>query len=92
MAGVRCDFEGSFEERGLPTDTSYEFNDRYYSYISDSEEEGCVTPEQAKKWVDQGSSVFKEGSKDYISGPDWHTVSWLTLPEFEKVMVSYRAM
>jgi len=55
----------------------------------------AVTETEAEKWVMDGVSefiddvehrIFSEGkvSSRRVSNPDWHTASWLTLPEIEE--------
>lgn len=100
MAGVRAPDEPEnyclFKPRGFPTDPAWYSNDDNYLYVKDEEtnEEGCCTREDAEKWVNSGhyGCHYKkdvQGVNRWVSHPDWHTHSWLTLAEFKQVFVKY---
>jgi hypothetical protein len=49
----------------------------------------------AERWVKSGSSVFKndrDGKPTWVSGPDWHSHSWLSLEEYRQVLVKYKVL
>ena len=92
MAGVRLytDTIEYFEPRGVPKDICFLTEGKYTLLVvagEDTHEDGCCTEEQADKYLGYGSAIWeekKEGSEYYrITGPDWHTPSWLNLEEFK---------
>lgn len=93
MAGVRGG-DGIFEVRGLPEGLGYYSNDDNYLYITADKECNCgecksVSVENAARWVEGGSSEYKnnrEGKPTWVSHPDWHSHSWLSLVEFRQVL------
>lgn len=97
MAGVRGG-DGIFEVRGLPEGLGYYSNDDNYLYITADKECNCgecksVSVENAARWVESGSSEYKnnrEGKPTWVSHPDWHSHSWLSLVEFRQVLEKYK--
>lgn len=70
--------------RGIPSDLSHDLLSKYALTVAvlageDNGKSSC-TLEQALSYVRTGSSIWIEPYK-LISGPDWHTPSWLTLRE-----------
>ncbi len=55
-------------------------------FVVDRETDGerCVSKVTAQEWIDKGWS--KKIDDNYISDPDWHTPSWLTVKEYEQVL------
>jgi hypothetical protein len=93
MAGVRGnESEAMFQPRGLPSDVASEARGDNQLFISVVKETNYVTPEQAEKWVESGSSkyVYANLSDDnkpaWVTHPNWHSHSWLTADEFSKVI------
>ena len=87
MAGVRyCGCSPVVEPKGIPKDISWYTADSYTLYVVDkkTDEEGCCTKEQVKEWN------AEEWDEDKIVHPDWHTPSWLTFKELEKVNKKYK--
>ncbi len=96
MAGVRgggC----LYSARGVPDDMSYRASSDYMIYVLPTPEEAAewsaagdraVDAATADEWVASGSSseVPSGGSTRRITGPDWHTPSWLTADELEKCL------
>lgn len=89
MAGVR---QGSpkiknFEPRGMPRDIDYTTLSDYTRIVLDheTEEEGCTSRERADGWAKTGTEWWDD-KHGRIVGPDWHTPSWLTLPELKEAM------
>lgn len=93
MAGVR---QGGciVEPRGLPKDITRQVLWEYGLYVSDEEnaddQEHTVSRERAAKWVNDGSSIWLEDK--LVSGPDWHTPSYLSTEEFETCLNKRREM
>jgi len=87
LAGVR---RGSaiFEPRGIPENISFTVKNKFYMFVVDGEEdgEGFVSKLTAQKWVAQGWS--KQIEDKWITHPDWHTPSWLTVKEYEQVLLA----
>jgi hypothetical protein len=103
MAGVRGWGDGSgklFEPKGLPEGLGYSAEQDNYLYITDGEECKCgeissVTVETAKRWVESGSSEYKNnhsGKPTWVSHPDWHSHSWLSLVEYRQVLEKYKVV
>lgn len=102
MAGVRSWNEGNilFEPRGLAENLGYYSRGDNFLYITADEKEcscggSCdsVSMSKAEKWVKSGSSYFKnnrEGKPTWVSQPDWHSHSWLSLSEFRQVLEKYK--
>lgn len=101
LAGVRSGgIEPVVQPRGRVPDPAYQSQDTDRKYISESESEGTVSPANAQRWVDSGSSEYIDidGRHVWVTHPDWHTHTWLTPDEFEKALdlghagVGYRAV
>lgn len=95
MAGVRYDenrMDGKlplFEPRGLPANVSWKVREEYYRFIEDdSTWERAVSSTDAERWVKAGYSTYSDDEK-YVSGPDWHSASWLNADELELVSATY---
>jgi hypothetical protein len=101
MAGVRgWGGEGVklFDPRGLPEGIGYFATEDNYFYITDDMECKCgecryVTVKKAAEWVKSGSSEYKndfEGKPTWVSHPDWHSYSWLSVVEYRQVLEKYK--
>ena len=88
LANVRCD-GALIEPRGMPSDIGYDVRDDYLLRVTDKfpEGDGSVGSEKAARWVADGSSAW--WGDDYITGPDWHTPSWLSTSEYYAVVRAY---
>ena len=75
------------EERGFPSDAAWPASSDNYLYISTEEGEGNVNPEVAAQWVKAGYSYYHKVK--WVSNPDWHSHSWLTLKEFEQAISGF---
>lgn len=96
MAGVRGEGPSVVAPRGIPDLLDWATEREYYYRIDDAEAEKyghgydedsrrCVTLERAQEWAKYGSKIIYEGGEPYqVSGPDWHTPSWLTPDEFDE--------
>ena len=100
LAGVRSygDAIDYLEPRGIPDDISWMTESKYTLLVvpgEETNEEGCCTREEAERYLGYGSEIWeetREGSEYYrITGPDWHTPSWLNLGEFQTVYDRYLA-
>jgi hypothetical protein len=62
-----------------------------------AEDDNSVSQERAEQWVASGSSRWREDidkdpnvqKKTWVTGPDWHTPSWLSAAEFSQVVSRY---
>ena len=88
LAGVRGSDEPVYPVRGWDENSSTKYE--YCLWVSDDnpDGEGNCSREQAEKWVRQGSSKWVD--KNYVTQPDWHTPSWLTADELERVIEVYK--
>lgn len=91
MAGVRGDpLNALVPPRGLPEKLAYNSSDDYWLYVSDTADksfvEGVATRLDAERWVNTGWAMYRDTEKKYVSHPDWHSPSWLTCAEFERVI------
>ena len=85
----------SFEEKGAPRDMDWKTAEAYtYNIVEDGEENEdgdsqCVGRSKAERWVKEGSSdvwdTAIDGTVLRITGPDWHTASWLDTKEMALV-------
>lgn len=94
LASVRGQFEGiSLKPRGLPEGIGYRSRSDNQLYITETEGEGYVTMEKAKSWVEGGYGCEfindHEGKPTWVTHPDWHSHSWLTVDEYAKVVQEY---
>jgi len=93
LAGVRVDTTPVVVPRGFPENPAWITKSRYGYFITDTGPRECgerhyCTKEKAEEWLKSGAS--KRIDDSYISGPDWHHVSWLTWDEFAVVLARYR--
>ena len=102
LAGVRGDVDGALiPARGLPAAFSSEVHHEVLLSIAnkplkagDVDWEGrAVDREKAMAWIDGGSSqLVRVGDHDYVTHPDYHSFSWLTLGEYAGVLLDLHAM
>jgi hypothetical protein len=101
--GVRSEFEDGFEPKGIPDfdNLGYAARNDYSLYISEKEdtEFKYCTMEQAIKWCASdfcNSKLYYRNPTDdkptWVSNPDWHSASWLTIDEYEKAIQIYEKM
>jgi hypothetical protein len=78
--------------KGFPDDASPEVLKEYvYNVLDrepteeeeDNEDLNLCSRDDAQKWVAQGYSTWVDEAKTRVTGPDWHSASWLTLAELE---------
>jgi len=93
MAGVR----GSGNEvcvsepKGLPENLGYCANSDNHLDVVDEDvsEEGICSRTKAEEWVSLGYSTWRDEKQRDVTNPDWHSHSWLSLEELEKVQKLY---
>lgn len=84
-----------FANRGFPEgEVSHSVKGDYYLLVDDASKEceGYCSTENADAWVQRYSSteMFEgNGQYRYVSGPDWHSASWLTCDELAQVISHY---
>lgn len=93
MAGVRGEeSDALFPPKGYPKDAGYAAEYDNFLYINDDEVgDNNVTKERAETYVKYGC-VYKnnyEGKPAWVSHPDWHSHSWLTLNELQLCFKEY---
>jgi len=79
------------EPRGIPKDIGWRTVGSYTLYVRDREDaddqEDSCSKESAERWVAQNSSRWwDEEKKTRVTGPDWHSESWMTSDEFDKAI------
>jgi hypothetical protein len=94
LAGVRGTQQPVAEPRGVPKDISWQTEHLYALYVVDKVDsfygEHACSKEDAERWLSKAcSSVWREGEHRMITGPDWHTPSWVSTSELETVVERY---
>lgn len=95
LAGVRMgneNIEPIAPDRGLPFDTTWEVNERYWYKVQEEEpdedsELHVVEKSRAEEWANSGV-VYRDDTKQEIADPDAHSMSWCTRDELERAMVN----
>jgi len=100
IAGVRSygETKQMFEPRGIPDDIGWETKGDYLLRVVEAEEdyvdgEGVASLAKAEKWVARGISrwvALEEHPQYYVTGPDWHSATWLTPNEWWAVLEAPR--
>jgi hypothetical protein len=86
LAGVRGESKNSVSPpRGYPEDASYAAQEDYWVYLGPETSE-WANRDKAEGWVVRGESRWRDESKRWVSHPDYHSHSWLTLAEFRKAL------
>lgn len=100
LAGVRCMVDPAFPVRGLPTapEVSFDIQAEYFLRVVDEAEvqhhmdyfgRQVVTKEKAEQMVKKYGVQYANTEKTLLANPDWHTPTWLTLPELMEVRKKY---
>jgi hypothetical protein len=90
--GVRSDYNDGFIPKGLPENLAYVTESDNRLYITNNRDGSrTCTLDDAEKFKEYGCKVInnKEGKPTWVTHPDWHTHSWLTIDEFEKALNTY---
>jgi len=91
LAGVRGG-DSIFPPRGIPDDIDITCQECWFIRVNDDlvAHDGYCSESDAKYWVSMGCStpVYHGDTLNIlkVSGPDWHTPSWLNLEEYEQVL------
>lgn len=75
--------------RGVPSDIAFTTKMNYTLFVTtkkESNEDGMTTRAKAEEWVSRGCSVYFNDDKNFVTNPDWHTPSWLSLEEYDKAL------
>ena len=101
LAGVRGPEDGALiPTRGLPDAFSSAVHHEVLLAIKSVPSGGgqvdwehrMVDRETARAWIDSGSSQpVRVGDRDYVTHPDYHSFSWLTLGEYAGVLLDLHA-
>lgn len=101
LAGVRYPEVKLFEPKGMPDGAiGYGTSGGYWTSVAPeshpdwADGDDWVSLNQAESWVKNGYSVGEtdvNGRLRRVSGPDWHSHSWLTLEELRSAMGHYAA-
>lgn len=101
LAGVRGPDEPVFALRGIPEGRiGYDTADGYWTRVAPvadpqyAEWDGWTSQERAAEWVRRGFSepeYADDGTLRCVSGPNWHSPSWLTTDELAQVLGRYAA-
>ena len=89
LAGVRQEGIEHIPPRGIPSDISATSKSEIGYWVSDKEQlhggqmGGPIGPEAAKDFLDSGSIRIDE---EWITGPDYHSFSWLAADELEHAL------
>lgn len=91
MAGARLGGSSAnfIKPRGMPDDIGWECRDDYHYYITEEKSEDHeVNAETAARWVESGSSryIMRDDRPVWVTDPDAHSESWLTLEEFKAAL------
>lgn len=102
LAGVRNydNLPPVSEPKGWPTNASWRSSSDYCLNVYPDDHkyaglEHCCSMTNALKWLAEKSSILVKGTlvkPEKISGPDWHSASWLTTDELKEVTRRYRAL
>lgn len=104
LAGVRAEEGNPIRHlpRGIPDTLSYQAARRYYAVVCADPEgfrrrtgrEACVA-DQAAGWVRSCRSHWGRATSDeerppyrFVSDPEWHSASWLTLAEIKAALAA----
>ena len=98
LAGVRRSKLCVFPPRGIPEIVSSKVRLKFYALINDKlfadptpQRRGVVSEKIAADYVkNHGFKIEVIYGDRMIQHPDWHSPSWLTVPELEKVQAVFR--
>lgn len=96
LAGVRVSDAQLFEPKGMPDGAlSYATESGYWTNVAPDEHpeyaewDNWTSRANADRWVSGGYAKYDE-NKQRVSGPDWHSHSWLTTDEVAQAVERYR--
>ena len=102
LAGVRVPDVQLFEPKGMPEGSlGYRTSEDYWLNVAPEahpewdDDESWVSLDRATAWIESGTSVGDlddAGRLRRVSGPDWHSHSWLTADELEQALNHYRVV
>lgn len=102
LAGVRVPDVKLFDPKGMPEgDYGWQTNEDYWTLIAPpshpewaEEDDDYCSLDKALEWRKHGSVIQfdKDGNPRRVSGPDWHSHSWLTTDELTKALEHYEAV
>lgn len=76
------------ECRGVPKNAGYSALDDYRYYVTENKIDGGneCSKETAERWVKNGSSQWWDDKHTWVTDPDAHSESWLSLQEFKDAL------
>jgi hypothetical protein len=94
LAGVRGTVAPVVQPRGIPSDVGFWASDDYTLRVGEvtSWEGHTVSQADAERFLAHGSTWYRQEQGHRITHPDWHTPSWVTLPELREAMRRANAM
>ena len=89
LAGVRGN-GALVKPRGMPADAAHEAvsDSRLYVVDRETDSEGEVSRTRAAQWVASGSSKYTGHDNKFVSHPDWHSHTYLTLAEWREAIAA----
>lgn len=102
LAGVRVPDAKLFDPKGMPAgNLGYDTATRYWTNVAPeahpewADDDDWISLEKAQDWVERGYSVGESDDKGRlrrVSGPDWHSHSWLTADELQQALDHYKKL
>lgn len=106
LAGVRVPELQVYERRGVPESMAWRTIDAYAIAVDDKflaqhpDYDGVISTRKANEYVGNGWSqdvvvLNSDGNpvdRRYVSGPDWHSASWLATHEYAEVLRRYNEL
>ena len=89
LAGVRGGVP-LYAPRGWDKDSATAMKYCLYIVDHDTDSEGFCSRREAEGWIKRGLSEMVGENK--VTGPDWHTPSWLIADELERVIISHKEL
>lgn len=102
LAGVRVSSVQLFEPKGMPEGSmGLRTSEDYWLHVAPeahpewADDDSWVSLDQATRWMENGSSIGEKddsGRLRRVSGPDWHSHSWLTADELAQALDHYKSV
>jgi len=96
LAGVRGSKEKAVvPPRGMPGDPAFRADLDHKFLISTGGGDGHTTPEMAARYVKDCGAKYIMGGPGvigWVTNPDFHTHSWLTVEELREVLIQYHRL
>ena len=87
IAGLRNGGEAPmFKVRGLPEKIGYWAKSDNEMFITENGGGEYATRDQADRWVASGASKYTDERQVFVTNPDWHSHTWLTVGEMKRAI------